>query len=265
MTLLQAHNISLSIGDTTILDSVDLNLEPGELLGLIGPNGAGKSTLLRTLAGLPGRSTGSVMFKGKDLQQMEAQARARNIAYLAQESSVHWPLMVERLVELGRLPHLSGWQQPASGDRRVIKQVMKQTDVEHLRHRVFDTLSGGEAMRVLLARALASEPDVLLADEPVAALDQAHQLDVMILLLKHCDNGGAAVVVLHDLALASHYCHRLQLLDSGRTVAVGTPENVLTSATLKEVYGIALRPEFDSAKQAITLPWELNRKESESI
>jgi len=123
---------------------------------------------------------------------------------------------------------------------------------------VFDSLSGGEAMRVLLARALAAEPSILLADEPVAALDLSHQLDVMNLLMQHCNDGGAAVVVLHDLSLAAHYCHRLQLLESGHTVAVGSAESVLTGDILNEVYGISLRPGFDNANDAITLPWELS-------
>jgi len=253
MRLLQANNISLSIEDTAILHGVDLELKSGELLGLIGPNGAGKSTLLRTLAGLTRPASGSVLLDDSNLLEMEPKQRARNIAYLAQESTLHWPLIVERVIELGRLPHLDGWQQPSAKDMDVVNRVIQQTDVEQLRERVFDTLSGGEAMRVMLARALAGEPTILLADEPVAALDPAHQLDVMQLLQDHCRSGGAAVVVLHDLALASHFCDRLQLLDSGRTVAVGDATAVLSEENLKEIYGIRVNPDFASATDAFTL------------
>ncbi len=256
MKLLQARGISLSIEGVVILDNVDLKLKAGELLGLIGPNGAGKSTLLRTLAGLNKRGSGSVLLDDNNLRNMDPRTRARKIAYLSQEGTVHWPLIVERLVELGRLPHLDGWQQPTSKDMDVINQVLKQTDVEYLRYRIFDTLSGGEAMRVLLARAMASEPAILLADEPVAALDPAHQLGVMQLLQDHCKKGGAAVVVLHDLALASHFCDRLQLLNSGRTVAVGEPTNVLNAVNLSEVYGIKVRDSVNSTAEAVTLHWE---------
>jgi iron complex transport system ATP-binding protein len=255
MSMLQARGISLHIDGKSILESVDLKLEAGELLGLIGPNGAGKSTLLRMLAGLPGLATGSIQLNGKELLQMGAKERARNIAYLAQDHQVHWPLMVERLVELGRLPHLGSWQRPTDIDMQIINRVMQQTDVEQLRQRVFDTLSGGEAMRVLLARALAGEPTILLTDEPVAALDPAHQLDVMQLLQHHCRSGGAAVVVLHDLALASHFCDRLQLLHSGRTVAVGTPATVLTEDNLRDVYGIRVNPDFTATTEAFSLPF----------
>lgn len=253
MRLLQANKISLSIEDTAILRGVDLELKSGELLGLIGPNGAGKSSLLRTLAGLTRPTSGSVLLDDSNLLEMEPKQRARNIAYLAQEATVHWPLIVERVVELGRLPHLDGWQQPSAKDMDVVNRVIQQTDVGHLRERVFDTLSGGEAMRVMLARALAGEPAILLADEPVAALDPAHQLDVMQLLQDHCNSGGAAVVVLHDLALASHFCDRLQLLDSGRTVAVGDATTVLSEENLKEIYGIRVNPDFSSATDAFTL------------
>ncbi len=256
MSMLQAKNISLSIGDTTILDSVDLELKAGELLGLIGPNGAGKSTLLRTLVGLNRSASGSILLDQSNIFEMEPKARAKKIAYLAQEGPVHWPLIVERLIELGRLPHLDGWQQPTAKDMDLINRVMQQTDVEQLRERIFDTLSGGEAMRVLLARALVTEPSILLADEPVAALDPAHQLDVMQLLQEHCKTGGAAIVVLHDLALASHFCDRLQLLNSGRTVAVGNPATVLSDGNLNGVYGISVNPDFASATDAFSLRYK---------
>jgi iron complex transport system ATP-binding protein len=166
---------------------------------------------------------------------------------------VHWPLIVERLIELGRLPHLDGWQQPSDEDAELVKLVMQQTDVEHLRGRIFDTLSGGEAMRVLLARALATEPMLLLADEPVAALDPAHQLKVMQLLRDHCESGGASIVVLHDLALASHFCDRLQLLNTGKTVAEGDSATVLSEKNLSEVYGIRVSPDLASATEAFSL------------
>lgn len=256
MSLLQASNISLSIDDSSILNKVGLELNAGELLGLIGPNGAGKSTLLRSIAGLTQLDSGTILLDECNLLEMQPKARAHKIAYLAQDGPVHWPLIVERLVELGRLPHLDGWQQPSSQDMELISRVMQQTDVEHLRGRIFDTLSGGEAMRVLLARALVTEPLILLADEPVAALDPAHQLDVMQLLQDHCNAGGAAVVVLHDLALASHFCHRLQLLNSGRTVAVGDPATVLSKENLGEVYGIRVRTDFASTSDAFSLPWQ---------
>jgi iron complex transport system ATP-binding protein len=256
MSLLQANNISLAIDGTSILNAVDLKLNAGELLGLIGPNGAGKSTLLRTIAGLTQPESGSIVLDNHNLLEIEAKTRAKKIAYLAQDGPVHWPLIVERLIELGRLPHLDGWQHPSSKDMELIKRVMQQTDVEHLRERIFDTLSGGEAMRVLLARTLVTEPVILLADEPVAALDPAHQLKVMQLLRDHCDSGGAAVLVLHDLALASHFCDRLQLLNAGETVAEGDSATVLSEENLAEVYGIRVNPDLVS-NDRLSLPYKV--------
>jgi len=236
--MLQGDGLSLFRSQRVILDEIDIRLERGEMLGLIGPNGAGKSSLLRLLAGVVTPDEGQLNLYGKPYAAYTPRERARRIAYLPQLTRVAWPLSVERLVELGRIPHLEPWQHPGTADRVAIERVIVQTDLLALRQRRFDTLSGGEQARVLLARALVTEPDILLADEPVAALDPAHQLDVMQLLSEQCEVGQSVIVVLHDLNLAAHYCHRLQLLFEGATLAEGTPEEVLTEENLAEAYEI---------------------------
>ena len=256
MTILSGHNLSLQLGGQTILTSIDIDLERGAMVGLIGPNGAGKSSLLKLLAGLRQPDSGELSLDGIHLNTVDSNERAKKIAYLAQESTAHWPLEVERIVELGRLPHLGQWQHPNDGDMAVIERVMKQTDTLQLRRRSFNTLSGGEKARVLLARALASEPDILLADEPVAALDPSHQLAVMELLTEHCKRGGSAVVVLHDLRLASHYCQQIQLLFEGITLASGTPPEVLTENNLERAFDITLRGNYSSMEEAFSLSWK---------
>jgi iron complex transport system ATP-binding protein len=255
MSRLQGQQLSIQIGGYSILDKADIDLAPGELLGLIGPNGAGKTTLLRALAGLLHISSGNVQLDGNDLPAMSATQRARKLAYLAQNGEAHWPIQVERLVELGRTPHLSAWQHLSGEDKAIVHQVMQASDTWGLRQRIFTTLSGGERMRVLLARALAVQPEIILADEPVAALDLAHQIDVMNLLLQHCEAGGSAIVVLHDLSLAAHYCHRLQLLQDGRTLAVGQPAEVLTQENLQQAYHIVPQDPDRPLADAYRLPW----------
>ncbi|OOZ36055.1 ABC transporter ATP-binding protein [Solemya velesiana gill symbiont] len=260
MNRLMGTGLSMEIAQHKILQETDIQLAPGELLGLIGPNGAGKSTLLRGLAGLLDLSAGDVTLDERDLQSYHPDVRARKIAYLAQNGEAHWPIKVQRLVELGRTPHLSAWQRPGGTDEEIVHNAMRATDTWTLRDRIFSTLSGGERMRALIARALAVEPEIILADEPVAALDLAHQLDVMELLLDHCRAGGSAIVVLHDLPLAAHYCNRLQLLDKGRTIAVGVPSEVLTQENLHQVYNLVPRSESFSS-DIFTLPWTTSRSQ----
>jgi len=255
MTLLSTSGLSYVVAGRSLVDGVDLHLNSGELLGLIGPNGAGKSTLLKLLGGLLRPDDGAIGFEGRPLQESTPKERARRIAYLSQQGEVHWPISVERLVALGRLPHLGPWESPGSADQAVIEKVLSETDCVTLRHRAVTTLSGGERARALLARALAVEPRLLLADEPVAALDPAHQIEVMELLRRHCTQGAAGVVVLHDLRLAAHYCDRLQLLDQGTSIAEGRPEEVLNWENLLNVYGI--RPRAGVIPEALfSMGWE---------
>ncbi len=258
--MLSAEGLCFLRGDQVILDEVDLELGRGEMLGLIGPNGAGKSTLLRLLAGVLTPDAGTLSLDGRPIESLSRRERARRIAYLPQLNRIAWPLSVERLVELGRLPHLEPWQHPGPSDRAIIERVIVQTDLLALRQRPFDTLSGGEQARVLLARALVTEPDILLADEPVAALDPAHQLDVMDLLSDHCDAGKSVIVVLHDLTLSAHYCDRLQLLLDGATLAEGAPEEVLDEDNLADAYAIELSEPEESALAPFSLPWRRLRQ-----
>ncbi|WP_027856850.1 ABC transporter ATP-binding protein [Marinobacterium jannaschii] len=240
MSILQAKQLYLSRGGNRCLRRVDFQLRSGELVGLIGPNGAGKSSLLSCLAGLGQADQGEVWLQQQRLAQVSAAERGRRLGYLAQQGEVHWPITVERLVMLGRTPHLGSWQQPAEADLKIVERAMRQTDVLHLRQRPASELSGGEKARVLLARLLAGEPQILLADEPTAALDMAHQLSLMQMLQAFVRNkeGRGAVVVLHDLNLASRYCDRIVMLDQGEVVAQGTASEVLTEQRLAQVYGI---------------------------
>ncbi|MES9964842.1 MAG: ABC transporter ATP-binding protein [Candidatus Sedimenticola sp. 20ELBAFRAG] len=255
MSLLTGTGLSYEIARQPILQQTDIRLAPGELLGLIGPNGAGKSTLLKGLAGLLELTAGEISLGDKKLQDYRPELLARKIAYLAQNGEAHWPIRVQRLVELGRTPHLNAWQRLGGHDQEIVRNAMIATDTWELRERIFSTLSGGERMRALIARALTVEPDIILADEPVAALDMAHQLEVMELLRRHCQGGGSAIVVLHDLPLAAHYCHRLHLLHNGQTEAVGTPREVLTDEHLKQVYKLLPRNPDQPLSEAVTLPW----------
>jgi len=258
MKRLQGDRLTVSLGRRAILKNTSFQLEVGEMLGLIGPNGAGKTTLLRLLAGLLDQPQDDLSLNGIRLQQVPLAQRAKQIAYLAQDGDAHWPMSAERIIALGRLPHLSDWQNPTADDEALIETVMRQTDVLPFRGQSVNTLSGGERARVLLARALVAEPQVLLADEPVAALDLAHQLEVMSLLRRYCDQGGSVVVVLHDLRLAAHYCHRLQLLYQGETLADGGPSEVLTEANMQQAFGIRSRQGLASHEGLFALPWELN-------
>jgi len=249
-----ADSVTVVAGTATLLDDVTMFAEPGQLLGVVGPNGAGKSTLLRVLAGLRSCERGNVRYESRSYSSFAPRQFAQSLAYLAQRGPVAWPLTVERLVALGRLPHAPDWGvQDAQGDARIVAALC-DTDTAHLRERVVDTLSGGELARVLLARALAVGGAALLADEPVAALDPYHQLQVMEILRARADAGQTVIVVLHEITLAARFCDRLVLLDAGRVAATGLPSAVLTDENLHTTYRVnAVRGEHAGAKYL--LPW----------
>lgn len=256
MSLLNARNIRVAVDSRSLLDNVSAELHTGEMVGLIGPNGAGKTTLLRVLAKLLEPNSGEVTLDQTPLTQMTSAAFARRCAYLAQGAQAHWPLSVERVVALGRLPYLDWRQALTQNDRAAIENAMLAAEVQHLRTRTVTTLSGGERMRVLLARIFASQPQMILADEPIAALDPYHQLHVMELLRDHAhaaEKPRAVLAVLHDLNLAARFCDRLILMANGKIVCNGMPRDVLTAENLQKVYGVSASIVESEGQLSITL------------
>lgn len=232
-----------------IVEHLSFQVRAGEVLGLIGPNGAGKSTLLSCMAGIDSTTSGAISIDGTPLTALSLSERARIISWVEQLGAIHWPLSVERLVMLGRIPHLPRWSKPGQSDTSAVQAAMQQADCEHLRDRRVTTLSGGERSRVLLARALAAEPSILLADEPVTALDLKHQLQTMHVLRRFVSNDNAAVVVMHDLSLAARFCDRLLLICEGRLIAIGEVAAVLSEENIAQVYGVSVKTGCDQ------VPW----------
>ncbi|MFC3712289.1 ABC transporter ATP-binding protein [Sphingoaurantiacus capsulatus] len=238
MVALSVETLGVTLGGRRAVEGVSANFAPGGLVGIIGPNGAGKSTLVRAMLGLVEPSAGDVRLDGAPIAGLRRAEIARLLAYLPQGQVLHWPLAVERVVALGRLPLLTPMSRLAAADLEAVDRAMARADVTHLRGRVATELSGGERARVLLARALAQESSALIVDEPLAALDPGHQIEIMDLLRAQAAAGQLVIAVLHDLSLAARYCDRLLLLDGGRLVADGTPDAVLTPERLAQTFGV---------------------------
>jgi iron complex transport system ATP-binding protein len=232
-----ARGLGRHFGTRTILEGIELTLEPGHLCVVIGPNGAGKSTLLRLLAGIDRPDSGALSLGGSALESMAPRERARRIAHLPQATAAHWPLNGRDMVALGRLPYGAGLEAPGAADTMAITRAMARTDTAAFAARRIDMLSSGERARLALARVLATEAEVLLADEPVASLDPAQQLAAMDALREEARRGVITVVVLHDLALVSRYADRIVVLSGGRIVGDGPPAAALAPDMLRQVYG----------------------------
>ena len=235
--LLAAYGLSVRRGARAVVEAVDLTVRRGEIVALLGANGAGKTTLLRALAGLAPHE-GRLDWSGAPLRLLSRAARARAIAYLPQGGEAAWPLPARDVVALGRLPH--GARAPLTGgDAAAVAAAMQACDVTALADRAATELSGGERARVLLARALAVEADLLLADEPVAALDPGHQLAVMAALAAQARRDRAVLVVTHDVGLALRFCPRIVLMRGGRLVADLPAALALASGALEQAFGVA--------------------------
>jgi iron complex transport system ATP-binding protein len=242
-------------GATPALAGVSLSLRPGELVSVVGPNGSGKTTLLGALVGTRRLDEGTVEVEGRPLHQWTPRELARVIGVVTQREEILFPLTVRETVELGRYAHLGPLAAPREVDHLAVLDALKRADVATLADRHTDTLSGGEWQRVRVARALAQNPRVLLLDEPTAALDIRHEMEVFELVRKLAGEGIATLLVTHHLNLAARYADRLLLLDQGRVVAEGPPAGVLRPEIVSPVFQwpVAVTSWSDHAPQVVPL------------
>jgi iron complex transport system ATP-binding protein len=238
---IEARGLHVRLGSREVLRGLDVVAEAGEVTAVIGPNGAGKTTLLKVLGGLLTPSAGSVTLDGRAIGDWPMQERARSLAYLPQERVTHWALTARAVVALGRLPHQPMGAGESAAGTRAIDAALAAMDIGHLAERPVPEMSGGERARVLVARALAQEPVALLADEPAAGLDPAHQMALFRHFTALASAGRTVVVALHDLSLAARFCHRIVLMQAGCVIAAGAPPDVLKREHLAAVYGIDAR------------------------
>ncbi len=241
---LTAEGLGYRAGRQALLEAIDLEVQPGQLIAVLGPNGAGKSTLLRLLAGELTPSQGTLQLNGRRYTNWRRGEIARQLAVLPQRSSLGFAFTALEVVLMGRIPHASG----QTRDLEIARDCLRETDCSHLGDRPFPVLSGGEQQRVHLARVLAQlhsdaprSPRYLLLDEPTAALDPAHQLLTLQLARHQADQGIGVLVILHDLNLAARFADRVLLLQQGRTLALGATEQVLTAARLSDLFELPMQ------------------------
>jgi iron complex transport system ATP-binding protein len=235
---LSVRDVTVRVGGTPLVDAAGFDAPAGAVTALLGPNGAGKSTLLRALAGVERPGSGTVEFEGDDLLALPRRERARRLAFVEQESATELPLSVRAVVGLGRTPHESvfGGHDPDAED--VVDAAMETAGVAGFAAREVTSLSGGERQRVMLARALAQQPRILILDEPTNHLDVAAQLEVLDLLGALARAGTTVVAALHDLSLAASHADAIVVMSHGRVVASGPTEDTLTPELVREVYGV---------------------------
>ncbi|MGL4947494.1 MAG: ABC transporter ATP-binding protein, partial [Cetobacterium sp.] len=240
---IKIKELSFSYGEREILNAIEVHIKKGKMTGILGPNGCGKSTFLKNILGYLSPNSGEVIFNGKNAIELSKKDKAKIISLVPQKSNLMTNMSVKDFVLMGRLPHLkSNWSGYSFGDLKKVEDNLRMLDLKKFSERVAVSLSGGEFQRVLLARALTQDPEILLLDEPTSALDLNHAVELLNkvknLVLK---KSLTSVAVLHDLNLAAMFCDELIMMKDGVIKFHGTPEEVLTESNLKEVYNLKSR------------------------
>lgn len=239
--LFEAEGLTYEIGGRALVGPLDLTLPAGKVIGLIGHNGSGKSTLLKMLARQEQPTRGAIRFEGNPLQEWGERAFARKVAYLPQYTPSATGMLVRELVALGRYPWHGALGRFGAEDRAKVEEAIALTDIQGFADRQVDTLSGGERQRVWLAMLVAQNAECLLLDEPISALDVAHQIEVLSLVHRlSAERGIGVVVVLHDVNMAARFCDEILALKQGKLIARGSPEAIMTPDELQRIYGVAM-------------------------
>lgn len=232
---LKITDLSINYGSNNVLKNINLTIPEGDFLGIIGPNGAGKSTLLKAINNLIPISNGKIEIEGKNILKVNSKDRAKEIALVPQNFNIEYDFSVKDIILMGRFPHLKSGDYKAR-DYEKVKEAIELTHTKKFENRLFKTLSGGEKQRVIIARAIAQDTNIILLDEPTSALDLHHQYEIMELISDLNKKGKTIITVMHDLNLAARFCKNLLILKKGEIKDLGKPEEVLTVETLKDVY-----------------------------
>lgn len=236
---ISAEDVHFFFGDSKVLDGINLGATVGRFIGIIGPNGSGKTTLLRTLSKVLKPAKGRILLNGAELSELSQREIARDLAVVPQDTSSNFGFSAFETVLMGRTPHIGRLQNESKNDKAIAEESMRQTETTHLRNRRVTTLSGGERQKVVIAKAFAQQPKVLLLDEPTANLDIKNQIEIMELIKDAVlQKRIAAIMAIHDINLAARYCDEMILLKSGKIFATGPPKAVLTQKNIKEVFGV---------------------------
>jgi len=243
---LEIKNVNFSYFNGKVLDNISLKVNAGERIGLLGPNGSGKSTLLKLASGILKPKNGDIILGELNLKRLNRKMIARHIAVVPQQVNIPFAFSVEEVVALGRTPFLNPLTEESAADKKIMDEAMAMAGVVNTRNRKFDELSGGERQKVVIAMALAQQPELLLLDEPTVHLDINHQVQVLETVRNlNINNGITIIAAMHDLNLAAAYFNRLILLNQGKIVSDGEPAAVLTSDNIDRVYGTRVRIEVN--------------------
>ncbi len=237
--IVNADQVNAGYESKTVVEGVNLKGLKGQMICLLGPNGAGKSTILRTLSGLLAPVSGTVQIDGTDISSLRENALAKKLAVVLTEQSAPALMTVYELVSMGRYPHTNFWGKLEREDYEVIDQAFDQVGVKHLAERYYSELSDGEKQKVMIARALVQQPELIILDEPTSHLDIHHKVEIIQILNHLCRTLGiTAILSLHDLDLAAKGCQTLLMVKDGKVIAQGAPEDVIKSGTLQELYNV---------------------------
>ncbi len=249
--MLTVKDICFSYREKPVLENIDLEVRKGEIIGILGPNGCGKTTLLKLLNRNLHPRSGRILMEGKDLEDLSKRRIARHIAVVPQSNEIRFAFSVRDIVSMGRMPFLDRFQGESSEDMRIVEEAMEKTNIADFADRLINTMSGGERQRVIIARALAQRPEVILLDEPTLHLDINHQFEVLDLVKRLSKEEGLTVIIVsHDLPMVVKYCDRMVLIHDHRVHALGTPEEVLTTENMRTVFNIDAVLEYDDLLKA---------------